>query len=104
MELGGRIRTRAFRLESAPEVLQVEVQDEGPGLPPHVAAHVFEPFFTTKDVGEGTGLGLSVSLRLMEGMNGSLTFRTPDLSPEDSMMAGGATFVITLPVARDEDA
>ncbi len=104
MKLGGRIRTRAFRLESAPNVLQVEVQDEGPGLPPHVAAHVFEPFFTTKDVGEGTGLGLSVSLSLMQGMNGSLTFRTPDLSPEDSMMTGGATFVITLPVARNEDA
>ncbi|MCO4773860.1 MAG: HAMP domain-containing protein [Deltaproteobacteria bacterium] len=102
MSLGGRIRTRAFQPETAPDVVQVEVQDEGPGLPPHVASHVFEPFFTTKDVGEGTGLGLSVSLRLMEGMNGSLTFREPAFAPEDSMMVGGATFVITLPVAPAE--
>lgn len=104
MSMGGRIRTRAYRNPDAPHVVQVEVQDEGPGLPPQVAAHVFEPFFTTKDVGEGTGLGLSVSLRLMEGMNGSLHFRQPDLAPEDSMMAGGATFVISLKVADAPDA
>ncbi len=101
MEMGGRIRIRAFRPDGVAGLVQIEVQDEGPGLPPQVAAHVFEPFFTTKDVGQGTGLGLSVSLRLMEGMNGSLGFREPDLAPEDSMMAGGATFVITLPVAPE---
>lgn len=102
MEMGGRIRIRAFRPAGVTDHIQVEVQDEGPGLPPQVAAHVFEPFFTTKEVGQGTGLGLSVSLRLMEGMNGSLSFRVPDLSPEDSMMAGGATFVVTLPVAPED--
>ncbi len=37
----------------------VAVTDEGPGMPPEVAARVFEPFFTTKDMGKGTGLGLS---------------------------------------------
>lgn len=99
MDHGGRIRVRAALAESSDQHVQIEVQDEGPGLPPTVAAHVFEPFFTTKEVGQGTGLGLSVSLRLMEAMNGALTFRTPDLAPEDSMMAGGATFVVTLPVA-----
>ena len=103
MEWGGRIRTRAFRHEDQPGVVQIEVQDEGPGIPPPVALHVFEPFYTTREVGKGTGLGLSVSLRLMEGMGGTLTFRQPDMEAVDSMMAGGATFVLTLPEAPELD-
>lgn len=103
MDRGGRIRTRAFRVEDQPDVVQIEVQDEGPGIPPPVALHVFEPFYTTREVGKGTGLGLSVSLRLMEGMGGTLSFREPDHAPADSMMAGGATFVVTLPVAVEAD-
>lgn len=103
MDHGGRIRTRAFRHPDEPDVVQIEVQDEGPGVPPPVAPNLFEPFFTTKEVGKGTGLGLSVSLRLMEGMGGSLSYREPDMAPADSMMIGGATFVITVPVAPGED-
>ena len=44
----------------------VDVADNGPGMPPEVAARAFEAFFTTKDVGEGTGLGLDIARRIVD--------------------------------------
>ena len=67
----------------------LEVADDGPGVPPDLASRIFEPFFTTKSVGEGTGLGLSVSFGIAEAHGGSLT-----LVPADR----GACFTLTLPL------
>jgi signal transduction histidine kinase len=68
----------------------VEITDDGPGIPEGVADRVFDPFFTTKDVGEGTGLGLATSRRIVaDRHDGSLSLAT---NP------GRTTFSVRLPL------
>lgn len=52
--------------------LRVTVQDNGPGIPPENLTRVFEPFFTTREIGQGLGLGLSISYSVIEGHGGTL--------------------------------
>jgi CheY-like chemotaxis protein len=66
----------------------VTVADNGPGIPPEVLPRVFEPFFTTKKVGEGTGLGLSVSHGIIEQHGGRLSVES---------RPGHTVFTIELP-------
>ncbi len=54
---------------------EVEVVDNGPGIPPDVLPHVFEPFFTTKPEGEGTGLGLAICHGIVQSHHGTITAR-----------------------------
>jgi len=70
----------------------IEVQDNGPGIPPEVMKKIFDPFFTTKDPGTGTGLGLSVSQNIIQQHGGKLEV--------SSIVGVGTTFKITLPIKR----
>ncbi len=53
---------------------RVDIADTGPGVPPEVQNKIFEPFFTTKKPGEGTGLGLDISRKIIDDHHGTLTF------------------------------
>lgn len=75
--------------------LTLRVEDTGPGIPDHLLPHIFTPFFTTKEPGQGTGLGLSLSYRILEGHGGSLSVAR--------RAGGGMAFTMQLP-ASDEDA
>jgi two-component system NtrC family sensor kinase len=55
------------------KMIEIQIQDNGPGIQPSDLNHIFDPFFTTKQPGEGTGLGLSVSFMIIEKMGGTIS-------------------------------
>ena len=79
----------AVEAEQVPGGVRLQVRDNAGGIDPRLLERIFEPFFTTKPSGVGTGLGLSVSGGIIEGMGGLLSARNG---------AEGACFVIELPV------
>src|SRR3989441_450675 len=72
------------------------VEDSGPGIPPEYLGQVFDPFFTTKPTGEGTGLGLSVSIGIVEAHGGRMSV--------ENVPSGGARVTIRLPLGEGVDA
>ncbi len=89
--LEGSERRVAVRLESAGGWHRLEVSDRGPGIPLEVQPRIFDPFFTTKPVGQGTGLGLSLSQQIVERHGGTLTV--------SSQPGYGSLFTVSLPHA-----
>ncbi|MDG1064777.1 MAG: ATP-binding protein [Luminiphilus sp.] len=71
---------------------KIEISDSGAGIDDHTLPHIFDPFYTTKETGEGTGLGLSVTYKLLTDMGASISATN---SPD-----GGATFTIEFARAK----
>ena len=67
------------------------IRDTGAGIPSEVLAQIFDPFFTTRDVGQGSGLGLTIAYGIIQEHGGTIRAS----SPAD----GGAVFAIELPAA-----
>jgi signal transduction histidine kinase len=75
--------------------LVVDVEDTGKGFSGEQAEKLFDPFYSTKEPGQGTGLGLPISQRIIREHGGELT--------AEGQPGRGARFTIRLPQARDED-
>ena len=71
--------------------LAIIVRDDGPGIPEEIRTRIFEPFFTTKAPGDGTGLGLPTSRRIVDAQGGRLTLVESE---------AGAVFEVLIPRAR----
>jgi len=86
--MGGQGRVEIAARQEADGAVELSVADAGPGIAPEHLPRLFEPFFTTKGPGEGTGLGLATSLRVVEELGGTLS--------AGNRAAGGAVFRLRL--------
>jgi signal transduction histidine kinase len=89
MHGAGTLTIRTYRVD---DHVIVSIGDTGPGVPEDLRKRVFEPFFTTKAVGEGTGLGLDISYRIVvNGHGGDITLES---------QPGDTRFLVKLPLAE----
>jgi signal transduction histidine kinase len=79
-----------IRTRRSDEVVEIEIEDNGIGIPKEHLKRIFEPFFTTKPVGQGTGLGLSISYGIIEQHQGKILVTS---EPQK-----GSSFIVSLPI------
>jgi signal transduction histidine kinase len=72
------------------QVLKISIKDNGCGISEENISKIFDPFFTTKDPGQGTGLGMSISLKIINEHNGKIEYK--------SRKNEGTQVIITLPI------
>jgi signal transduction histidine kinase len=86
------IATKNHSEKTKPEIIQIEIKDNGPGIPPSHVDQVFDPYFTTKhksDMHQGTGLGLFIAYQNMQDQGGTIEVKNKD--------GQGAIFALKLP-------
>ena len=89
----GERGTLILRTEKHDEkTVRIEIQDDGGGIPTSALPKIFDPFFTTKPIGEGTGMGLSISYKIIEAHGGKILV--------DTEPGIGTTFSILLPISQ----
>jgi C4-dicarboxylate-specific signal transduction histidine kinase len=86
------VRRIVIRSRDEADRVRIEVEDTGPGVAPQDESKLFQPFFTTKPIGEGTGLGLSVSYGIVRSHGGTIGYARG--------AAGGAWFYFEIPAAE----
>lgn len=74
--------------------IELSFADTGPGIPPEEIDRVFDPFYTTKEPGRGTGLGLSVTYKIIEETGGTIHV--------ESTVGKGTTFTVRIPLHGSE--
>jgi len=94
--MGPERGTITLRGGSLGERIWLEVADTGSGMAPETVQKIFDPFFTTKPIGQGTGLGLSLSYGIVQKHAGQITVR--------SEVGVGTTFRIELPIRQNKAA
>lgn len=82
-----------IKVERHEDSICILIEDNGPGIPAEIIPHIFEPFYTTKEVGEGTGLGLSVSYFIVT------SHHQGQLSYHSGRLGKGACFELCLPIS-----
>jgi signal transduction histidine kinase len=87
----GVIEIRTYQQD---KYLCIDIKDTGKGIPPENLKKIFDPFFTTKPVGQGTGLGLSVSYEIVKKHEGNIKVQ--------SEVGKGTTFTVMLPLVFKE--
>lgn len=87
----GKITFKTFQLTD--HEVQIQIIDNGPGIPEEVKSRIFEPFFTTKPAEKGTGLGMSISYKIIVEKHGGQLFC-------QSQIGQGTTFFINLPISQ----
>jgi signal transduction histidine kinase len=88
----GEVRIATHRED---QMVIITINDTGCGIAAEHLSNIFDPFFTTKPVGEGTGLGLSVTYSIIERHNGSITV--------ESTVDKGTTFTVAIPIDSKDD-
>lgn len=90
MPVGGKLTLRVLKAKlEGSEAVEIQVQDNGQGIPAEIQSKIFNPFFTTKEIGKGTGLGLSLVYEIIGKHDGKIFL--------ESEVGKGTTFRVLLP-------
>ena len=92
--------TVATRWNTSIDRVEISIADTGTGIQEEHRSRVFDPFFTTKKVGEGTGLGLTVSYGIVNQVHGSIVLETK--TEAEDPVNHGTIFTVTLPIYRSK--